>query len=96
MAFRLVQSHHVDIKQYETKQYIINGIINDSIVSKQGTKEFIQHELRSNMQEIVIPLEAGKIPDFLKEFIERDPDFEPEIYSQNMENILIDMNMEQT
>ncbi len=41
------------------------------------------------MKEIILPLEAGIIPEYLISFIENDRSFCPEIYSQNLENVFI-------
>ena len=46
-------------------------------------------DLRRNKNEIVIPMTEGELSEDFKEFIERDPSFTPEIYSQNLENLLI-------
>ena len=40
------------------------------------------------MNEIILPLDSGKIPELIR-FIENDQSFCPEIYSENVENVFI-------
>lgn len=49
-------------------------------------------DVYGNVNEIVVPMNEGELSEELKEFIEREPGFIPEIYSQKFENILIQNN----
>ena len=45
-----------------------------------------------NFNEVVVPMTEGELPEDLREFIEKDPSFIPEIYSPKFENIMIQNN----
>jgi hypothetical protein len=60
-----------------------------SMSFKGKIKEYSQMDLYGNVNEIVVPMTERELPENLREFIERDPSFTPEIYSQNLMNILI-------
>ena len=45
--------------------------------------------LIDDKNEIVVPMTEGELSEDFREFIERDPSFTPEIYSQNLLNVLL-------
>lgn len=49
-------------------------------------------DVYGNVNEIVVPMNEGELSEELKEFIESEPGFIPEIYSQKFEDILIQNN----
>jgi hypothetical protein len=45
-----------------------------------------------NVNEVVVPMTEGELPEDLRDFFDKDPSFIPEIYSQKFENIMIQNN----
>jgi len=45
-----------------------------------------------NVNEVVVPMTEGDLPEDLRDFFDKDPSFIPEIYSQKFENIMIQNN----
>jgi hypothetical protein len=56
---------------------------------KGKIKEYSQMNLIDDKNEIVVPMTEGELSEDFREFIERDPSFTPEIYSQNLLNVLL-------
>jgi hypothetical protein len=48
--------------------------------------DFNESDLREN--EIVIPFDLDKLPEYLQDLVEKDSQFRPEVCTQNLENTL--------
>ena len=55
-------------------------------------KEFEETDKSKNVSEIVVPFEVGSTPEYLRNFVENDPNFYPEIHSQSLQNVFLDLN----
>jgi hypothetical protein len=49
---------------------------------KGKIKEYSELNIYGNVNEIVVPMTERELPEDFREFIENDPSFIPEIYSQ--------------
>jgi hypothetical protein len=49
---------------------------------KKKIKEYSDINIYGNVNEIVVPMTEGELPENLRDFIEKDPSFIPEIYSK--------------
>jgi hypothetical protein len=56
-------------------------------------KEYSDTNTYGNVNEIVIPITEGELPEHLREFIEKDPTFIPEINSKKFDDIMIQNNI---
>ena len=76
-------------KKSEASIQVMRQIHAASISFKGKIKEYSQMDIYGNVNEIVVPMTESELPEDLREFIERDPNFTPEIYTQNLVNIMI-------
>lgn len=64
---------------------------------KGKIKEYSDIKIFDNVNEIKIPMTEVELPEDLREFIEKDQSFIPEIHSQKLKGIMIQNNtMEST
>ena len=63
---------------------------------KGKIKEYSQMNLKDDVNEIVVPMTEGELSQDFREFIERDPSFTPDIYSQNFINVLLQQDTSTT
>jgi hypothetical protein len=68
------------------------NILDEDSDEEELRKRYIK---RDKNMDVIVPLKGNfKVPNYLIDFIQNDPDFVPEVHSNNLEDAFISINNE--